>query len=53
MREKSIKTLSPTKNSYQVLTDESDSEGDDDIGKIVKKQKKAPNISHLTQTTLQ
>lgn len=32
--------LIPTNNSYQVLTYESDSDSEDDIGKIVKKRKK-------------
>lgn len=35
VREKFKTTLTPTKNSYQVLTDDSDSEGEDDIGKKI------------------
>lgn len=38
VHEKSLKTLTPTKNQYEVLTDESDKESKEDkIGKIVKK----------------
>lgn len=40
VREKSRQMLIPTNNSYQVLTYESDSDSEDDIGKIVKKRKK-------------
>ncbi|CAH1104653.1 unnamed protein product [Psylliodes chrysocephalus] len=41
IREKTKKTLTPTKNRFEPLTDESDSDiSDDEIGKIVKKRKK-------------
>ncbi|CAH1108699.1 unnamed protein product [Psylliodes chrysocephalus] len=43
IREKTKKSLTPTKNRFEPLTDESDSDqiDDDEIGKIVKKRKKA------------
>lgn len=47
IREKLKKTLTITKNSFQVLTDESDSEHDDEIGKIVKKRKKGQKFVPL------
>lgn len=40
VREKSIKTLTTTTNAFQALTDDSESDNDDEIGKIVKKRKK-------------
>lgn len=43
IREKTKKSLTPTKNRFEPLTDDSDSDiGDDEIGKIVKKRKKGP-----------
>lgn len=39
VREKIKQTLTFTKNAYHVLTNESDSDVKDDIGKIVRKRK--------------
>lgn len=39
VREKSKKTLTTTSNPFQPLTVESDSDGEDDIDKIVKRER--------------
>ncbi|CAH1102981.1 unnamed protein product [Psylliodes chrysocephalus] len=53
IREKAVQTLTTTRNTFQVLTDESDSENDDEIGKIVKKRKKGAKFVpfHIKETT--
>ncbi|CAH1115859.1 unnamed protein product [Psylliodes chrysocephalus] len=53
IHEKSRKTITPTRNQFQPLTDESDSEGDDEIGKIVKKRKTGLKYKPLNMEDIQ
>ncbi|CAH1110685.1 unnamed protein product [Psylliodes chrysocephalus] len=52
IREKSKQTLTTTSNRYKAITDDSDSELDGDIGKIVKRKlKNIPNNKILEEKT--